>query len=1335
MRKLFISAIALVMAAGSLGAKNLDEARIYLNPGHGSWGPNDRPMATIPYPNLAETGMPDTCGFYESNTNLWKVLKLGKTLEKMGARRENIMYSRTANGPFPYVKGAADAEKYNRNLSEICEEVDANNMDFFLSVHSNAASEGTNTNYPLFLYRGYDSHADEYAQSSYEKATTVWPYLKSNELDPMTAYATSMNIRGDIDFYHDSSDRTGSNGVTYTGYLGVLKHGCPGFLSEGYFHTYQPARHRALNSDYCGQEGIRYARGIAKYFGATGENTGYIMGYVKDLHEKIDNPLFKYSVGSDDQWLPINGATVELYKNGTKVDTYNVDNNYNGIFVFENLEPGEYTLNYIANEYKAPGEDYTKPVTVKANETTYVKAFLESENYVPPVPDPITYYNYPDPVQDGYLLPATQYNMTTAFDGNAIDVLADKTVRRSILRGDSLYVLAVDAQKAPYIYIINPETQAVIKTLNTTGTQGGIYAISDITFTADNVLIGCNMEETQFTPAGTFRVYKWNDLDAAPAVWFTSQKSGNFNNANTGQTIAYTGTSKNGKLITSAVTTGSSLQVRVLIYTIEDGVNTVDVRNQNANEYTAVLWGTDFSFTVSPRADDNIIVDGSNTTPIEFKTSPADVAPMEKVGDWNNAELIATSTGANYFKYGKHALMVVPSNTKEAEENAGFYNTGIKLFDITNGLDNAISIEIEGPDFNAVHGVNYTMGAAKVENADISLYLVNAGATTKMAKYTTKSVAQPVVKGVYAYGLSVESTADAYTFKFTANDNAHNGAIIFTDAVTGKEAGSKSFAPVKGENSVTVNKNELPYGNKLNWAVRLEGNAIPTIAKLNEKSDAYKLVRGTGVVVDNSPESDYFGRIYVNNYDKSNGANSGIFAFNADWTPINTVAYGSSYLGTNYRIGIGPDGKVYIPDWSDPNSGIYIADPANLEGEFLNLFRNNTRDGNGLFTNTNGVAVGGSSPGVYVLGTGENTTLYCYSEDIIVNGNGNNVVTYNIGTDKNAWDEAPNKVYPIGKLQANTNGNIIADENGGVWVAQTRSSGNNTDAVPVLIYVNAEGNVVYNSGISLAAELNGCWGSGFTITNDGKTLIINNEVNEFMFFDLTWNEGVPVLTYKYKYKHDIGEGSGNIYQMTCDAAGNLYAVGAYLGIYSLPTSENQTTVPAKKSMAIEGRTVTAVAPTNAAAVENEDGTVTLTWDAPVTDLEYTYNLYLDNEKVGTAEATATSYDFAAPGAGRHVFGVTAVYIGENESEAATSTLDTSLEDNIVANTKVSAYPNPVKDMIHINAPEEIVIVRIFSATGSLVMEANSASVDVSRLPAGVYLLKVNNLKTIQIIKK
>ena len=41
-------------------AQDASQLRIYLNPGHGSWGPDDRPMATIPYPATLETGRPDT---------------------------------------------------------------------------------------------------------------------------------------------------------------------------------------------------------------------------------------------------------------------------------------------------------------------------------------------------------------------------------------------------------------------------------------------------------------------------------------------------------------------------------------------------------------------------------------------------------------------------------------------------------------------------------------------------------------------------------------------------------------------------------------------------------------------------------------------------------------------------------------------------------------------------------------------------------------------------------------------------------------------------------------------------------------------------------------------------------------------------------------------------------------------------------------------------------------------------------------------------------------------------------------------------------------------------
>ena len=306
----------------------LDGKKIYVNPGHGSWGPNDRPMATIPYPLLSTTGMPDTIGFYESNTNLWKTLELGRKLEEAGAV---VMHSRTQCGPWPYAypyadytfdayKTLPDYEAYNKALSVICEEANTFEADMFISVHSNAATDGTATNYPLLLYRGTDEEAK--VANSIEMSKAIWPYLfecMASGIDPNSYYSTtSMNVRGDISFYNCSGNNHDASHLT-VGHLGALKHNIPGFLSEGYFHTYQPARHRALNPDYCKQEGIRYYRGIAAYFGEPAETKGYIMGTVKDLHEKMSHSLYVYAAKSNDQWVPCNGAVVTLYKGGVEV--------------------------------------------------------------------------------------------------------------------------------------------------------------------------------------------------------------------------------------------------------------------------------------------------------------------------------------------------------------------------------------------------------------------------------------------------------------------------------------------------------------------------------------------------------------------------------------------------------------------------------------------------------------------------------------------------------------------------------------------------------------------------------------------------------------------------------------------------------------------------------------------------------------------------------------------------------------------------------------------------------------------------------------------------------
>ena len=356
MKRLLLSIFALCYMMSASATK------VYINPGHGSWGSSCRPMATINY------AAGDTLGFFESNTNLWKAFILE---EKLLGDGYNVKMSRRASG-------GSGTNEYNKALSTICSETNNYGSDYFISIHSNAATEGTNTNYPLILYRGTD--ASETVSGSKARANASWDRLveiNKSGFEYYTSYASSRNVRGVTSFY-------GSD------YLGALKHSSPGFLSEGYFHTYQPSRHRALNPDWCRQEGIRYYRGIVDHFGTAKETKGYIMGAVRTKEKSVSHSLYTYNSNTNDKYAPIHGARVVLRNdNGdiiktdcyhyvkrmlTNQDYYTTDNNYNGIFVFDNLTPGKYTLTVHAQGYK----DYTQTVTVTANATTYPEIFLES---------------------------------------------------------------------------------------------------------------------------------------------------------------------------------------------------------------------------------------------------------------------------------------------------------------------------------------------------------------------------------------------------------------------------------------------------------------------------------------------------------------------------------------------------------------------------------------------------------------------------------------------------------------------------------------------------------------------------------------------------------------------------------------------------------------------------------------------------------------------------------------------------------------------------------------------------------------------------------------------
>lgn len=1194
MKKILLLAAAAIMAAGAMQAKTADELRVYLNPGHGSWGPNDRPMATIPYPALAETGRPDTCGFYESNTNLWKILKMGETLQTMGVKAENIMYSRVKNGPYPYVSGAADAELFNRSLSEISREVDANNMDIFVSIHSNAATDGTTTNYPLYLYRGQDKSTGEnyeHNEGSYEMCEAGWDARYMTEIDPNTYYSrTNRNIRGDWNFYGSTYQTTTSKG-TFTGYLGVLRHGTPGYLVEGYFHTYQPARHRALNSDYCGQEGKREARGLCSYFGLKAETTGDIMGTVKDLHEKITNNLFKYNPGTDDQYLPLNGAVVTLKQNGAAIATYNVDNNYNGVFVFEGLQPGDYTLVATCEGYK--GMEVEEPITVTANATNYALLHLESESYEPPSARAA---NYPDLINTEAIKLAGEYNFKTIVDKAAAEVLDGKTVRRVLQKGEDLYVLAINAtDNAPSVYQINAKTQQVVKEISTEGTQGDVLKLSDIAFTADGVLIGCNKVNTTYAGSGEFRAYKWDNLDEAPTQWFTSKLSGNFNAAVDGQTLAYSGTSKEGKLMTSAVTTGSSKQIRWLIFGIENGDLATNIRNQESGTYTELLFGEDFSLKVSPRSEESFIIDGSLTTPIEI-TLAGDIKAPTVEGKVSPNLVDAASNQPAFFKFAGQDVMVIPAISEGKVVSVDMYN-------ITDGLQNATLITTNatpvqnGPKKIAVEnsaacsfaGANAVVTVATddmevVTDANITVSLLS---DKNISLYSTEGAQQPEFRGDYAYDLKYEEADDTYTLKFKVTRDVKNAVITLTSTEENASEISYNYgAAVATGNEFTVNKSDLAEGVEYNWSVTVDNDAVPTVSKFFSYAPAGNgSYCSRGMTIDRNTESPYFQNLYIANPYGTKGiyeVNPALEVVN-DGAPYLKSEWYTSSTSSPFRMGVNPNnGFVYISDWCDAHGGITVMDPADPNTAIP--FFEGTRAASGQITNAAGQAIGGSCTSVAFVGSGEDTQLVSYQEDVPTGNAGNHVSIYNIGT-KVTTDQAPDaQLTNCSGLLANTNVEVNPLENG-IFVSQIRGSGNNTKGVPSFIYIDYEGNVLFNSAD--IEDYDGSYGAGLAVSDDLSMIAVSTGKPYVNLYDVEWDGNTP--SFKLRFTVTAYSGAGSILnQMKFDHAGNLFVADAKTGIFgiSIPKDAQQVETPAQLSQILKNSPVTAVDDVTAKTVKS-----------------------------------------------------------------------------------------------------------------------------------------------------
>lgn len=1225
MKKIVLFVTLAFLSISAFAATSISDVRIYINPGHGAWTSNDRPMGTVKH---GANNCTDTVNFYETNTNLQKGLALFHKLKEYGVSHnasnaldltQNLVMSHNVCG-------------VSRNLSEIAYEVEANNFDMFISIHSNADSDGSTASYPLILYSGKDDA--EYRAGSKAMCQACWPYLYENPHLAWSYYSmTNMNVRGDVSFWNgkDYSLYHSSTGKTYYSYYNVLRHGVPGFLSEGYFHTYQPARHKYMNWDVCHMEGLAYARGINDYFGwGKKESTGYIYGILRDAEEQFTHTYYTPNTSSLDIYKPINNATVTLKNSsGAVVATYTTDDEYNGAFVFKNIAPGTYTLTYSHPDYK----DTSESVTVTANTVVYPTPQISKSTEVVAVQGHFAYdltssqngtvytlsFKSTGAVENGYIILTNKSTGSTQTIGlGAISAGINTTTIDASDLGEAAqfaWAVAIDNPKSTATALIGSKNIAykpgsyyanggVAIDLDQTspnfgtvyasvGYGKGVYSYNPDLSLKSDALLGSSFTSSNSsspyriaTSNGNVYITDWSD--AHGGLWVYNPAAGaSVTNMFVG-TNDGTGLIKNGSTVTGGGTTGVSFigeGASRKMYVFCEDYPSGNAGNQllRYDLGTADTWSTAPSQAFTTMTASTLF---ANTNVEVLATANGVFASQTRYSGSNSsgtpAFAVMDASGTVTFNSGSSLTGLNGCNSGAM----ALYNDN--TFAIVNGDGNieiySLSWSGSTPSFASLYTI--TLSGTTIVNQlafdhagnlyayskqeGLLVYAIKnpARQTVTTATSTLQGVVEPAVRGHYAYDLDMTTGASTYTLNFKSTGAADNASIVLTDVNTGTTEVVSIGAVTEGENKVEIDRSTLGQNTQYKWAVVIANPASPSVEQiLADNTIAYNngsyMCRG-GVAIDKDTESDNFGTIYT-----STGGGFGIQRY----TPA-LEKNGSAILGSNFCTNIhspyritANSGKLYIADHSAEKAGVWVYDPAAGE-KVTNIFVG-TNDGNGQIVN-NSVATGGQATGVAFVGEGASRKMYIFSQDVPTVNASNKLLRYDIGT-ADSWAVAPSAQFDaISAKLANANVEILATENG-VFCSQTRYTGNNSTGVPAFAVMSADGTISFNSGN--LSSLNGCNGGGMAIF-ENNFAIANGDGN-IDVFSITWSGLTPSFTHKYSVTID---GTTEINQMAFDIAGNLYVFSRQQGllVYVMRTDARETRTDAKAALLLEYASTTGI---------------------------------------------------------------------------------------------------------------------------------------------------------------
>ena len=418
----------------------------------------------------------------------------------------------------------------------------------------------------------------------------------------------------------------------------------------------------------------------------------------------------------------------------------------------------------------------------------------------------------------------------------------------------------------------------------------------------------------------------------------------------------------------------------------------------------------------------------------------------------------------------------------------------------------------------------------------------------------------------WAYDLALAVEGDQYTFSYKAT-TAAKATLILTDA-EGAELDAVDLGLVEaGANTAVLAASELPAGQEVTWAVKLEAGAIAEFTEVTDASRGiYNFYLPQGVAVDNNPESATFGTIYVaaatdgasdGGSDRADTQKRGIFIYDQELNELNptsnvgivpsNVTFGATSRQVMKRLVINPaTNEVAFAHNADPMA-VWAVPTENVGGEAKNLI-----EGLG-FTNVNSI---------------------CFTEDgtlYVLESNGY---------------PAPGSLYKVANGVVDTifagntrfgNGDnaLVSDNRGGVWICQNRGQ---LDTYNQLTHVNAAGEIDF--------EVNTATPNGFESMNTARGTIAYNPAEDILAMSIGTGSTIGASLYKVTYDEATGVpaltliGSTpsmgkNVDGLAFDYAGDLYGLSANkerLYKYAVPTDNNVCTTPAaaKYAFQIEG---------------------------------------------------------------------------------------------------------------------------------------------------------------------